>query len=513
MTPKLLIRRRFTFYSPVGIVIWLAVLSFDAFASSESSLLTCRGGATPILDAHLDRAVVHDVTHSVTSSSKDITKDSLAFPANVQAAAQDFSADDGEKGTVAFKFLSALASSPTFRQEFWHKRPLLIRAKDTGGWVQGSFTVDRDLRLIGGSYITGHCTAEILRNGTKTDTWEMRPLKDNPARKTTWEEVEKALEGGTVYFNTAGSLWPTLGALCRLTIAAFGIPTNVNVYVTPPGVSVSVPPHTDRQDVLVLQTAGAKRWRVFAPPCRIKGVDPLHRGKSGNVLSFDELGDPLIDTVVNRGDVLYVPTGFPHTTDTSTGDKSAFDETSVHLTMGLDTHVWGLTFAHMRWSLLQRLGEDFRLDIESDDAYWAAMETIPIGFLGGEGWKRSLQRLQEGKGIDSEFRNDVIARFKIVLEMLEPDRWQKNKMPNDEDIGQVVDYLVGEHLMELFEIQENMFSDIDPHDEASVVKAFECTQKQNALMEKFGGFSRNEAMRSSFAQRRLEQDEKLKGAK
>jgi hypothetical protein len=90
-------------------------------------------------------------------------------------------------------------------------------------------------RLIDNSYITGHTTAEILRNGTKTDTWALSPLKDNPARKTVWADVEEALDGGTVYFNTAGSFWPNLGGLCRLTSFAFGLPPNVNVYVTPPG--------------------------------------------------------------------------------------------------------------------------------------------------------------------------------------------------------------------------------------------------------------------------------------
>ena len=77
------------------------------------------------------------------------------------------------------------------------------------------------------------------------------------------------------------------------------------------GCSLSVPPHTDRQDVLVFQTQGAKRWRVFAPPPRSKGKDPLNRGKNGDVLGFEEMGPPLLDTVLRKGDVLYVPTGFP----------------------------------------------------------------------------------------------------------------------------------------------------------------------------------------------------------
>lgn len=487
------------------VVACLLVSSLDslvsATATSSDAQTTCRGGSSSTTPS--EQAVVNDVARSL---SEQDTTDPLAFPFDVKKASNEFSSS---KGNRAWKFLSGLALSPTFRNEYWHKKPLLLRAANTGDWIQDSFTVEHDLRLVGGSYISGHCTAEILRNGTSTDTWEFRPIKDNPARKTTWEEVEQALQGGTIYFNTAGSLWPTLGALCRLTIGAFGVPANVNVYLTPPGVTTSVPPHTDRQDVLVLQTMGAKRWRVFAPPTRVQGgMDPLHRGKSGDVLSLDELGTPLIDAVVKKGDVLYVPTGFPHTTDTITGEEGVFDETSVHLTMGLDSNVWGLTFAHLRWSLLQRMGQDFRLSIEDDDAYWASMETIPIGFLGSDEWKECMVSLRQGNGMTENFRTEVMDRFKSVLQQLEPNRWN-NELPSDEEIGKVVDYIVGEHLQELMEIQSKMFSDVNPHDEASLVKAFECTQQQNALMEKFGAFSKNEAMRSSFAQRRLEQDEKL----
>ena len=118
-------------------------------------------------------------------------------------------------------------------------------------------------------------------------------------------------------------------------MAAFGLIANVNVYVTPPHQTLSVPPHTDRQDVLVFQTAGTKQWRVFAPPPRTDQNDPLTRGKTGDVLLFEEMDDePLLDIVLRPGDILYVPTGFPHATDTSTDvteqvdghDKSALAE-------------------------------------------------------------------------------------------------------------------------------------------------------------------------------------------
>ena len=224
-------------------------------------------------------------------------------------AMYEFDPANQENGKAAWQFLKLLSSSPNFVSKFWQAKPLIIRSyevkeitkRDTN-WVEGSFTVEKDLKLLDGSYISGSRTDDILRKGIKTDSWAFRPIKSDPTRKTTWVEVEDALNGGTVYFNSAGSFWPSLGSLCRLTNYAFGLPTNVNIYITPPGSVVSVPPHTDRQDVIVFQTQGSKRWRVYNPPKRTKGKDPLNRGKGGDVLSQSDLGAPVLDIVLRRGD-------------------------------------------------------------------------------------------------------------------------------------------------------------------------------------------------------------------
>ncbi len=229
--------------------------------------------------------------------------------AKIRDAIQEFDPNNVKVGESAWKFLKLLSSSPHFISEFWQAKPLLVRSwevkeitKQDTNWVDGSFTLHRDLKLIDDSYISGSRTDDILRQGIKTDSWAFRPIKADPTQKTKWSEVEDALKGGTIYFNSAGSFWPNLGSLCRLTNYAFGLPTNVNIYITPPGSIVSVPPHTDRQDVLVFQTEGSKRWRVYSPTKRMKGKDPLNRGKAGDVLSKSDLGTPLLDVVLRRGD-------------------------------------------------------------------------------------------------------------------------------------------------------------------------------------------------------------------
>jgi hypothetical protein len=204
--------------------------------------------------------------------------------------------------------------------------------------------------------------------------------------KLRFQDVEMAMKksAGTVVFNSAGGFIPPLAGVCLETIEAFDLPAALNMYLTNPGQQLSAPPHTDRQDVFVLQTQGQKRWRVFSPPA--PGVraqaDPFARGKGKDELSLAELSAPLIDTVLSPGQVLYVPAGFPHTTDTTQGIQDT-SSPSVHLTVGLDTHVWGLSYAGLRSLALRRQGKAHNLAVAKTDtaAYWRLQQALPLGFL------------------------------------------------------------------------------------------------------------------------------------
>ena len=200
-------------------------------------------------------------------------------------------------------------------------------------------------------------------------------------------------------------------------------------------------------------------------------------------------------------------------------DDSIFNEPSVHLTMGLDTHVWCLSMAHLRWSLLQRCGKSFNLSIEDDKAYWNAMESIPLGFLGKDAWKGTIRSINEGKGISESYKELVSQRLKSVLVELEPTRWKRSSQtgneaedfPDESEIAQVVEYFVESHWKSLIDTQEDLFKHVDPSSEDSLLKAFHGTQDQNLIMEKFGIFSKSQAFAESFAQRRRSAQQRTKG--
>ena len=174
----------------------------------------------------------------------------------------------------------------------------------------------------------------------------------------TFEDVRTYLDKGTVIFNSAGAHIPKLAGPSLACTDATNLPCALNLYVTDKGKRTSAPPHTDMQDVVVVQTSGRKFWRVYAPPdpARKPLADIFVRGKGADNLPLHSLEDDqlLIETTLNPGDVLFIPAAFPHTTSTVTDGESP--ETSIHVTVNFDTHIWELDYLSARRLALRRAG-------------------------------------------------------------------------------------------------------------------------------------------------------------
>ncbi|KAI8475926.1 MAG: cupin superfamily protein-domain-containing protein [Monoraphidium minutum] len=96
--------------------------------------------------------------------------------------------------------------------------------------------------------------------------------------------------------------WRLLAAL----EASLGSLVGANAYLTPPGTQ-GLAPHHDDVELWVLQTAGSKAWRCYAP---LDGFE-LPNASSGN-LTQDVLGPPVLEVTLEPGDVLYMPRGTVH---------------------------------------------------------------------------------------------------------------------------------------------------------------------------------------------------------
>lgn len=96
----------------------------------------------------------------------------------------------------------------------------------------------------------------------------------------------------------------------------YACPVNINGYLSTRTFS-SFGAHWDEQDVVIVQLLGQKRWAVFEPSALSPLQDVHPEGASG---------EPIWEGVLEPGDTLFIPRGWPHLV-------TGLDQTSFHHTI------------------------------------------------------------------------------------------------------------------------------------------------------------------------------------
>jgi bifunctional lysine-specific demethylase and histidyl-hydroxylase NO66 len=155
-------------------------------------------------------------------------------------------------------------------------------------------------------------------------------------------------DGATLVLQALHRTWPPLVRFGARLSDELGHPVQVNAYITPRQ-SQGFAPHYDVHDVFVLQVAGRKRWTIHPPVVTDPLSDqPWERRRAEVAARASE--PPLIDTVLEPGDALYLPRGTIHA-------AKALGETSIHLTVG----VHPITRFHLVRQLLECAQQDPQL--------------------------------------------------------------------------------------------------------------------------------------------------------
>jgi hypothetical protein len=133
-------------------------------------------------------------------------------------------------------------------------------------------------------------------------------------------------DGATLVLSQLHAVHAPLAALCRQLERSFGCRVQTNIYLTPTA-SQGFKTHYDTHDVIVLQVAGRKRWRLYDTP-----VDLPLRGQRFFPGTYAAV-EPSADFELGPGDVAYVPRGLMH-------DASTIGEHSLHITVGIIGRTW-----------------------------------------------------------------------------------------------------------------------------------------------------------------------------
>ncbi len=211
------------------------------------------------------------------------------------------------------------------------------------------------------------------------------------------------------------------------------------------------------KDVVVVQTAGRKRWKVYAPPDPSKKplADMFARGKIDDMMplyALEKDTELLIDTITNPGDILFMPAAFPHTT--STLDETV-TETSVHLTFGIDHHIWELDYLSARRLALRRAGvTDSYLGQTKDgeNPYIGKVNELPQTIL-----KDLLAELPLGLLDDDERASPLLVQATAELERISREVDENSANAVDPTIWKESIERVRQQGVELFEIHRDMY--------------------------------------------------------
>ncbi|SEC08854.1 Cupin superfamily protein [Streptomyces sp. 2131.1] len=244
------------------------------------------------------------------------------------AGIQDPRAAKAAPGVLASR-LTPGTSRETFARDIWARTALLTRRAGDFSDLFSAGAVDelvsrRGLRTP---------FLRVAKNGaTLPDASFTSPagvgatIADQADDTALWREFA---DGATLVLQALHRTWAPVGDFTAALAAELGHPVQANAYVTPPQ-NRGFDAHYDVHDVFVLQIEGTKRWIVHPPVHR----DPLrdqpwtdHRGAVAEAAG----GEPYLDTVLEPGDVLYLPRGWLHAAE-------AQGEVSVHLTLGV--HAW-----------------------------------------------------------------------------------------------------------------------------------------------------------------------------
>lgn len=193
-----------------------------------------------------------------------------------------------------------------FFREYWEKKPLHLK-RSASKYYEGLFAksdLDQELRQ-------GKVRYQERLNLVRFEGTEGKIDLNKGPGIATFQEVQEAWKAGA----TLQVLHPQqFHSAVRATMAAlersFGALFGANAYVTPAG-QQGLAPHYDDVEVFMLQLEGSKHWKLHRPPDDASCEFPLPRTASRD-FQEEELGELLMECLLQPGDLLYFPRGTVH---------------------------------------------------------------------------------------------------------------------------------------------------------------------------------------------------------
>jgi lysine-specific demethylase/histidyl-hydroxylase NO66 len=325
-----------------------------------------------------------------------------------------------------------------FFANYWESKPLFIRGAERG--IQGAgyylgLLENRDLEDIISVSDARYPAIRLAKDGAYFPPGVY--TKDVTVGDLTFRGVPDVGRISAEYGNGASvalpalhRTWAPLGELCVRLGDQLDFHVHANAYLTP-GRAAGFTPHYDTHDILVLQIAGKKRWRIDTPTLKLP-----HSSQTFNSQGFIP-GPRLVEFELAADDLLYLPRGYVHSTTTS-------ESHSAHVTIGINVYTWAELAIDLVPSCVER--EEFR-------------EALPPGFASRPELRPAmterLNRMLPSLSLDecdrriSAFidqvrasRPRVPARFRADVVVISPDSPMQAPAEQQYQVGQSGESLV-----------------------------------------------------------------------
>ncbi|XP_056203355.1 ribosomal oxygenase 1 [Falco biarmicus] len=267
--------------------------------------------------------------------------------------------DSRQRAGELFRWLVAPVAPAEFLGRHWEQAPLLVRRGDPGYYTGLFSTAEFDAALRSGRVHFGtHLDVTSYADGVRETHNPAGPAL--PA--VVWDFYQN---GCSLRLLSPQAFSSTVWQFLSILQEHFGSMAGANTYLTPPGTQ-GFAPHYDDIEAFVLQLEGKKHWRVYSPR---KDAEVLPRFSSTN-LTQAELGKPVLETVLEAGDMLYFPRGFIHQGDCLP------DAHSLHITVSsYQRNTWG--------DLLEKLlPAALQMALEEDVEYRQGLPMDYLGYMG-----------------------------------------------------------------------------------------------------------------------------------
>ncbi|XP_026097129.1 ribosomal oxygenase 1-like isoform X2 [Carassius auratus] len=230
-----------------------------------------------------------------------------------------------ERANRLFQWLLHPVQDKSFFRENWEKKPILIQRQNPE-YYKGLFSTAEFDRILRNNDVQYGVNLDVT-----SYTNGKRETHNPPGRAlpyTVWDFYES---GCSLRMLNPQSFSSTVWQVLSILQEKFGSMAGANVYLTPARTQ-GFAPHYDDIEAFILQLEGKKHWRVYNP----RSEDEVLPLVSSPNFSQDEIGQPIMDVVLEAGDLLYFPRGFIHQGDCLP------DAHSMHITVSsFQRNSWG----------------------------------------------------------------------------------------------------------------------------------------------------------------------------